>query len=165
MQLYFMRHGDALWDTYVDEQRNLSTIGHQQIQDMSDWLSQQIAGFDLVLISPYLRVNQTWLEVEPYFTKPKHFFVIDDLTPSTEPKFAKEVILAYTEQYQANSVLIISHMPLLSYLVAEFVVGEEPPLFSPSSLCLVEYNSRVGEKIYFQMSETLAAESASKMVS
>lgn len=150
MQCFFMRHGDALWNAQNDAERSLSSIGRMQTEQMAKRLFQELKNVDLVLISPYLRAEQTWEELVCFGIKPKYKFNLTDLVPSANPSHTLNVILAYAEQYQAQKVLVISHMPLLSYLVAEIVRGEDAPIFSTSAVCSVEINDGYGHMIDYQ---------------
>ena len=161
MQLFFMRHGDAINDLVNDVERPLSNLGQHQVQDMAHWLSNQLDEFDLVLVSPYLRTNQTWLEMAEFFRKPKKLVVLNDLIPSGKANMTVDVILAYAEQYEAKNVLIISHMPILGYLIAELVPDCEPPLFAPSAVCLVERYEGKCNKVYLQTPDKVMPEMVS----
>ncbi len=148
MRLFLMRHGEAGYDAHSDRERVLTEIGRYQTELMSNWLTQKITEFDLVVVSPYLRAQQTWQEVSKHFPEPKKWLVLDELTPSADPQTAVELITAYAEQYGSESVLIISHMPLLGYMVSELVAGVEPPLFATSAIILIEKQGRSGDIIW-----------------
>lgn len=138
MQLFLMRHGDAGFNAASDRERVLTESGRYHTNLMSAWLSQQVSEFDLVLLSPYLRVQQTWQELSQHFPAPRKMQVLDDIVPSGDPRTASDLILAYAEQYKADKVLVLSHMPLLGYLVSELVAGVEPPLFPTSGIALID---------------------------
>ncbi|WP_299008505.1 phosphohistidine phosphatase SixA [uncultured Shewanella sp.] len=141
MQLYLMRHGEANHQAHSDQERTLTDVGRFQTVMMSQWLSTSVKHFDLVLVSPYVRAQQTWQEVSQYFTEPSQWHVLDELTPLNHASDTMDVILAYAEFYQAENVLVIAHMPLLGYLVNAFLPDVEPPLFSTSGIVLIEKNS------------------------
>ncbi|GGI83566.1 phosphohistidine phosphatase SixA [Shewanella gelidii] len=138
MQLYLMRHGEAGFNAASDKERTLTNSGRYHTKLMSNWLCQQVADFDLVLVSPYLRAQQTWQEISQHFPSPRKWLVLDDIIPAGDPTTAADVLLAYAEQYKADKVLVISHMPLLGYLVAELVKGVEPPLFATSGITMID---------------------------
>ncbi len=148
MRLFLMRHGEAGYDAHSDRERVLTEVGRYQTGLMSNWLTQKVAEFDLVVVSPYLRAQQSWQEVSKHFPEPKKWLVLDEITPSADPQMAVELVLAYAEQYEAESVLIISHMPLLGYMVSELVAGVEPPLFATSAITLIEKQGRNGEIVW-----------------
>lgn len=138
MQLFLMRHGEAGYNAHSDRERVLTEVGRYQTELMSNWLARSITDFDLVLVSPYLRAQQTWQEVSRHFPEPRNWLVLDDLIPSAEPTRAVDLLLAYAEQYKADKVLVISHMPLLGYMVSDLVAGIEPPLFATSGITLID---------------------------
>ncbi len=144
MQLFLMRHGEAGFNAASDRERILTESGRYHTRLMSDWLSQRVSEFDLVLLSPYLRVQQTWQELSQFFPTPRKWQVLDDIVPSGDPRNAGDLILAYADQYKADKVLVISHMPLLGYLVSELVLGIEPPLFPTSGISLIDYHGERG---------------------
>ncbi|BDM63867.1 phosphohistidine phosphatase SixA [Shewanella sp. NFH-SH190041] len=134
MQLFLMRHGEASYEAASDRERVLTAVGRQQTSQMSHWLAERVSGFDLVLVSPYLRVQQTWQQLSCEFAEPGKWLVLDELVPSADAEVAAQLILAYAAQCQAQRVLVISHMPLLGYLVSELTPGIEPPLFATSAI-------------------------------
>ncbi|MGL4516513.1 MAG: phosphohistidine phosphatase SixA [Shewanella sp.] len=138
MQLFLMRHGEAGFNAQSDRDRILTDLGRQHTALMSHWLAQHVRDFDLVLVSPYLRAQQTWQELSQHFPEPRHWLVLDDLVPTADPAHVAALILAYGESYNAKNLLIISHMPLLGFLVSELVPGVEPPLFATSGITLID---------------------------
>lgn len=138
MQLFLMRHGDAGFNAQSDADRTLTDLGRHHTALMSNWLARTVTDFDLVLVSPYLRAQQTWQEVNKHFSEPRKWLVVDDLVPSGDPASVAALVLAYGELYKADKVLVIAHMPLLGYLVSELVAGVEPPLFATSGITLVD---------------------------
>lgn len=138
MQLFLMRHGEASFDAPSDRERKLTELGRKQSREMTKVMNQTISQFDLVLVSPYLRAQQTWQEVSQHFPKPRHLVVLDDITPNGDASRAADAILAYADQYKANTVLVVTHMPVVSYLVSEIVAGTEPVMFSTSGLAHID---------------------------
>jgi phosphohistidine phosphatase len=138
MQLYLMRHGEAGFQAQSDRERTLTETGRYHTRLMSNWLARTVSAFDLVLVSPYLRAQQTWQEVNTHFPDPRKWLVLDELVPAGDPVTAADLILAYAEHYKADKVLVISHMPLLGYMVSELVAGTEPPLFTTSGVTLID---------------------------
>ncbi|MGS0675864.1 phosphohistidine phosphatase SixA [Shewanella sp. 0m-4] len=138
MQLFLMRHGEAGYSAHSDRERTLTDNGRHHTQLMSNWLGLTIKQFDLVLVSPYLRAQQSWQEVSKHFPEPSKWITLDELVPSGDPEQVAHLVLAYAEQYKAENVLVLAHMPLLGYLVSELVPGIEPPLFATSGVTLIE---------------------------
>ncbi|UJF23192.1 phosphohistidine phosphatase SixA [Shewanella sp. OMA3-2] len=141
MQLFLMRHGEASFDAPSDRERMLTHHGRYQTGQMANLLNNRMSQLDLVLVSPYLRAQQTWQVVSKHLPKARKCVVVDDITPSGDPKMAAEVILAYAQQYKADTVLVITHMPIVSFLVSELVAGVEPPIFATSAFVQIDKHS------------------------
>lgn len=71
MQVFIMRHGDAALDAASDSVRPLTTNGCDESRLMANWLKGQKVEIERVLVSPFLRAEQTLEEVgglsEPAF--------------------------------------------------------------------------------------------------
>lgn len=148
MQLFLMRHGEAGFQAQSDRERTLTETGRYHTRLMSNWLAKTVSDFDLVLVSPYLRAQQTWQEVSSHFPEPRKWLVLDELVPSGEPTLAADLVLAYAEQYKAERVLVIAHMPILGYMVSEIVAGVEPPLFATSGITLIDKHAEQASLVW-----------------
>ncbi|MFT5235276.1 MAG: phosphohistidine phosphatase [Shewanella sp.] len=148
MQLFLMRHGEASYLANSDRERSLTETGRYHIGEMSNWLAKSLVEFDLVLVSPYLRAQQSWQEVSKHFPEPRKWLVLDELVPSGDPRTAADLTLAYAEQYKADNVLVIAHMPLLGYMVSELVAGIEPPLFATSGITLIDKHAEQASLVW-----------------
>jgi phosphohistidine phosphatase len=138
MQLFLMRHGEAGYQAHSDRERTLTDTGRYHTSVMSNWLAKSVSQFDLVLVSPYLRAQQSWQEVSKHFPEARKWLTLDELVPSGDPSTAASLTVAYAEQFKADKVLVIAHMPLLGYMVSELVAGTEPPLFATSGITLID---------------------------
>ncbi|RYV03236.1 phosphohistidine phosphatase SixA [Shewanella sp. OPT22] len=137
MQLFLMRHGEASYQADSDRERILTDLGAEQAKVMAVWLSKTITQFDLVLVSPYVRAQQTWKNIVDSNITAKKVCTLTELTPSSEPSQSSTAIEAYAEHYKADTVLVVAHMPLLGYLVNEFIPSEEPPLFATAGITIL----------------------------
>ena len=81
--------------------------------------------------------------------------VLDELVPSADPAMCASLIQAYAEQCKADKVLVVSHMPLLGYLVSEIVRGVEPPLFATSAVCLLDLHGERASQVWLQAPHTI----------
>ena len=104
MQLFLMRHGDAGFNAQSDRDRTLTDVGRHHTVLMSNWLARSVSDFDLVLVSPYLRAQQTWQTLSQHFPEPRKWLVADDLVPSGDPANVAALILAYAELYFTNTL-------------------------------------------------------------
>lgn len=136
MQVYIMRHGDAALEAPSDAQRPLTQTGRSESQDMAVWLAQQTVGVERVLVSPYLRAQQT-LEIVNHILPPKGpVDILPELTPGGDVRQAGDYLRMLAIE-GVGSVLVISHLPLVGYLVAELCPGEQPPMFCTSAIASV----------------------------
>ena len=145
MRLFLMRHGEASYQANSDKERVLTELGIEQSQTMAKWLMKDISQFDLVLVSPFVRAQQTWKNLLDLNIRSKKVCTLSELTPSSDPSQSSTAISAYAEHYQAETVLVVAHMPLLGYLVNEFVPSEEPPIFATAGIAILDlsYDDKV----------------------
>ncbi|MGB0894215.1 MAG: phosphohistidine phosphatase SixA [Parashewanella sp.] len=155
MQFFLMRHGEASYQAKSDKERILTTLGKQQASLMAQWLTHQVENVDLVLLSPYIRVQQTWQQVRQFFNKTTRIHELEQLIPSADPQISASVITAYAEQFNAKNVLVIAHMPLLGYLVSELVRGIEPPLFATAAIHKVDLTDGIATSVWQQSPDHL----------
>ncbi|WP_163932932.1 phosphohistidine phosphatase SixA [Paraferrimonas sp. SM1919] len=145
MNLFFMRHGQASFDAATDAERPLTSLGRQQSADMVQYLTQ-LDDFDMIFVSPYLRAQQTLASLN----LPAHIKVtsLDELTPESDPTQTAITLNAYIEHFKMKKALVIAHMPLLGYLMSEYVPGLEPLLFTTSGIAHISYNN---DQVHWQM--------------
>ncbi|MDO2877006.1 phosphohistidine phosphatase SixA, partial [Escherichia coli] len=136
MQVFIMRHGDAALDAASDSVRPLTTNGCDESRLMANWLKGQKVEIERVLVSPFLRAEQTLEEVGDCLNLPSSAEVLPELTPCGDVGLVGAYLQALTNEGVA-SVLVISHLPLVGYLVAELCPGETPPMFTTSAIASV----------------------------
>jgi phosphohistidine phosphatase len=137
MQIYIMRHGQAEFMARSDSERALTQHGRLESEKMAAYLADNGISFDAVLVSPYLRAQQTWESVRPFFAEVSNVQTTKFLTPSGSVRKSMNEILAL----QASGVkrlLIVSHLPLVGYIVGELAPAAGVPAFSTSSVGHVE---------------------------
>ena len=81
MQVFIMRHGDAALDAASDSVRPLTVCGCDESRQMATWLKGQQVDIERVLVSPYLRAEQTLDIVGECMNLPKHVDVMAELAP------------------------------------------------------------------------------------
>ncbi|MBY5993754.1 phosphohistidine phosphatase SixA [Ferrimonas balearica] len=138
MELFLMRHGEASFDAPTDRQRPLTEVGATQCQQMAAHLAANLTGLDMVFVSPYLRAQQSWRACQPLLPQPKGVQTLDELVPEGDPALCHDLVMAHMDLAQAKTALVVAHMPLLGYLVSEWVPGETPPLFATSAIAHLE---------------------------
>ncbi|MNG66804.1 Phosphohistidine phosphatase SixA [compost metagenome] len=90
-----------------------------------------------MLVSPYLRAEQTLATVREALTLPASEEVLPELTPGGDASQVGSYLQVLAQQ-GISSVLIVSHLPLVGYLVAELCPGECPPMFATSAIANVD---------------------------
>ncbi len=81
MQVFIMRHGDAALDAASDSVRPLTLCGCDESRQMATWLKGQKVDIERVLVSPFLRAEQTLEVVGECMNLPASVDVLPELTP------------------------------------------------------------------------------------
>ncbi|EBS4627449.1 phosphohistidine phosphatase SixA [Salmonella enterica subsp. enterica serovar Weltevreden] len=136
MQVFIMRHGDAALDAASDSVRPLTPCGCDESRLMANWLKGQKVDIERVLVSPFLRAEQTLDVVGDCMNLPAQVDVLPELTPCGDVGLVSAYLQALVNE-EIGSVLVISHLPLVGYLVSELCPGETPPMFTTSAIANV----------------------------
>jgi phosphohistidine phosphatase len=132
-----MRLGEAALEAASDAVRPLTLCGRDESRQMAAWLNTKSVDIERVLVSPYLRAEQTLATVREALTLPEGEEVLPELTPGGNAEQVGSYLQALAMQ-GVSSVLIVSHLPLVGYLVAELCPGECPPMFATSAIANVD---------------------------
>lgn len=151
MQVFIMRHGDAALDAASDSVRPLTTQGCDESRLMANWLKSQKVAIERVLVSPFLRAEQTLDVVGDCLNLPMKVEVMPELTPCGDVGMVSAYLQALANE-GAESALIISHLPLVGYLVSELCPGETPPMFTTSAIASVTLDESGNGVFNWQMS-------------
>ncbi|QGM81680.1 phosphohistidine phosphatase SixA [Otariodibacter oris] len=149
MNIWIMRHSEAGFNAQTDQQRSLTNKGHDMAFSQGKWLatrlqSQQVK-LDKVIVSPYLRAQQTFSEVFAGMqaVTSQSFFGNEQvenwqgITPSGDVDDVIDYLeFLYTEQNIQN-VLIISHLPLVFDLVSTLTHNKAHVHFYPAVIAEV----------------------------
>jgi phosphohistidine phosphatase len=119
-QLLLMRHGEAELHAASDSLRPLSARGIEEARRAGAWLARQALDITLVCHSPYLRAQQTAEQVSHTLGQPQQS-QLDVLVPSGQPLAVLEAI----ENLDTQTVLCVSHQPLVGNLRNLLVAGHE----------------------------------------
>lgn len=115
MIIRIMRHGDA---PFINGERQLSELGFKEAERMGQWLQSQ-SSFDAMLVSPLLRAQQTAEQVDEVVSGNYQILPENLLKPESHPKIAT----SYFEALDFDSILLVSHMPLVVNLLETWVSG------------------------------------------
>lgn len=156
MQVYIMRHGEA--ESFFgqghcdDSQRALTAQGNIEAKMMANWLEKMQIKPTQVFVSPYIRAQQTCALVTAMMQTT--ITTLDFITPAGDAKQVHDFIDGWCSEqntkqaqqsvYQAGdveqSLLIISHMPLVSYLVAQLTQSANTPIFATAAIAHIDYD-------------------------
>ncbi|SUG32220.1 phosphohistidine phosphatase [Salmonella enterica subsp. arizonae] len=151
MQVFIMRHGDAALDAASDSVRPLTSCGCDESRLMANWLKGQKVDIERVLVSPFLRAEQTLDVVGDCMNLPAQVDVLPELTPCGDVGLVSAYLHALANE-EIESVLVISHLPLVGYLVSELCPGETPPMFTTSAIANVTLDKSGKGTFNWQMS-------------
>lgn len=134
MKLWIMRHGQAHAMADSDPQRTLTARGHQEARKMAIELVDE--PLDVILASPYTRAQQTAAEVVDVTGYRRAVATVPWLTPDDDPMAVIDFLAERSEQ----SMLLVSHQPLVSQLISVLVDGNRQGHYpmSTASLACVE---------------------------
>jgi phosphohistidine phosphatase len=119
---------------------------------MATWLKGQVVDIERVLVSPYLRAEQTLDVVREALTLPGKEDILPELTPCGDVGLVSCYLQALANE-GVESALVISHLPLVGYLVSELCPQETPPMFSTSAIANVTLDPETGKGVFnWQMS-------------
>lgn len=144
--IYVMRHGEAEPYRANDATRELTETGREQVRATARWLTQNALpsrGFDMALVSPYQRARQTCEEVACCCSI-ENFEITDCITPEASPKLAADYVSAILtshrqQQKPLQHLLLVSHMPMVSYLVDEFCATQSGQLFATAGVAVLKW--------------------------
>ncbi|KHD23385.1 phosphohistidine phosphatase [Vibrio caribbeanicus] len=140
MKIFIMRHGEAEHYAPSDAERELTDRGRSASVAVAKACAQQgFQQFDKVIVSPYIRAQQTWQEISTYLSA-KSIETNEDITPYGQAEEVADCLQAVADLEKLDSVLLVSHLPLVGYLAAEFVPGMVPPMFPTSGLICIDYS-------------------------
>ena len=115
MQLFILRHGHAEHFARSDAERALSERGKQEVHSVVQRHEVELAKLGQIYVSPYTRAQQTAAVVSDYFPDIP-LTTLDLLTPGDRP----QAVINFLSQQDENShLLLVSHQPLVTYLVAD----------------------------------------------
>lgn len=135
-----MRHGEAGHIALSDVERQLTERGKSDsVAVMKQALEHDELHVDRVFVSPYLRAQETWQEVSAYVSADA-VELCDDITPYGQSDCVYDYLMALKKTTKLDSLLIVSHLPLVGYLTSEFVKDVSPPMFPTSGLVCIDFD-------------------------
>lgn len=144
MKLYIMRHGEASYPkgSYSDRERCLTANGEREVMSTTNWLIDKQPRVDCVYVSPYLRAQQT-ASILLSHLKTGQRQDCDDITPDGHAGLVVSWLATEIEQHEFESVVLVSHMPLVSYLVHELDASVQPPIFPTAGIAVLDFSPEI----------------------
>jgi len=133
-----MRHGQADYAEKIDSQRNLTLHGISEVKVMGSWLKESMVTIDTIFVSPFKRAQQTAQLIAESFDNVMVMSTLDFITPSGNAKQVHDYLDSVTDDF--DNLLIVSHMPLVSYLVAELTADNQSPIFQTAAIAQIDYD-------------------------
>lgn len=117
MHLILWRHADAM-EGMPDTERRLSEKGLKQAAGAAAWLKPLLPENTTILVSPALRARQT------ANTLGRHYAIHDSLALRST---AENMLAAALLPSNSQTVLLVSHQPLLGHLASLLLCGQKQP--------------------------------------
>jgi phosphohistidine phosphatase len=144
--ILIMRHGEATPMQADDAARQLTQEGHAEVDKMGVWLAKNYAP-DALLVSPYIRAQQTAQDVAKY-NEFKYSETTKDIAPEGKPQVAADYIETLIAAHSdCNTWLVVAHMPIVSYLVDQLCPGNMP-IFNTAAVAVIQYNEQTQRSEY-----------------
>lgn len=147
MKLIVMRHGEAEPSNISDQARNLTAHGISQTQDAGSWLAAHIldsSSINVALVSPFARAQQSYAGVTTQL-KIEHKVDVAELIPEAKPREMHRVLDRFlSDNPSIQSMILISHMPLICHLLDEILLTHQGTLFDTSSMAIIDYDYSTG---------------------
>lgn len=143
--LYIMRHGEAeAPGVEPDAMRALTLRGVRSLQEGSKGLLRLGLRFDLIACSPLVRTKQTADIVRAEMGAPREVEPIDVLRPGARPAKVLEELSDQFGELTGGHILLIGHMPDVSYLAGYTTAGCEVGTvnFNPGTVAAIDFAAR-----------------------
>ena len=148
MYIFIMRHGEAEPVKLSDEERKLTPLGEKQSSQSAIWINQFCQNFDfsidLALVSPYQRAQETFQQVAEHVSIAEQMNC-SDIIPSGDIQLARDYIdVLLQEKPNVEGLLLVSHMPFVSYFLDYMCSHHYSMLFSAGAIAAIKYSPETG---------------------
>jgi phosphohistidine phosphatase len=140
----------------------LTGFGVTQVEHAAKWMKtalhdvSQQQDLDLVLVSPYVRTQETIASVLEFLPATK-VVKTDAITPMQNPESVQDLIDGYLlSEPDLQTMLIVSHMPLVSLLSDLLSHGFNARIFDTADVLMIDYDVKYsrGKQVKFYQSLT-----------
>jgi phosphohistidine phosphatase len=113
MDVFILRHGEAVREASHDRERCLTSRGCEELHSILSSCRAEFSGVRYLLVSPYMRAQQT-AEIAAEYLDPA---VVTRTSELLVPEANPADLLDYLQPCELQSVLLVSHQPLMGVLV------------------------------------------------
>ena len=148
MKVFIMRHGEAEVVASSDEARHLTEYGRKQSISQGQWFKEHLNSTALsvqkVIVSPYVRAQETFELVNLALGNTLNDIEIwSGITPYGNATLVADYLSVLQEE-GIESVLLVSHLPLVGSIVSELYGKRNPISFYPSTIVQIDWNDEKG---------------------
>lgn len=140
-RVFIIRHGEAEASFSNDKLRQLTSRGRQQVSQAGRKIASFLthtASIDLALVSPYVRAQQTF-DILSIGLTVREKQNSDAITPMSTAGLAADLLVGIADTSKdAQNILVVSHMPLVSFLTEALSNNDSPPIFSTSAFAVID---------------------------
>lgn len=122
MDLYLVRHGDALPE-FMGPERRLSSRGREEVALMAQYLKSHSVAFDAVWHSGKPRALETAGVIAGVTGYRGGLIQKSRLDPGDSPEFIFEQIREFLAERPQGALMIVGHLPFLGVLAALLLTG------------------------------------------
>ena len=140
MQIFIMRHGQAEQVAQTDQQRELTAQGFIEVQAIAQFMKDSGVVFEQIFVSPFVRAQQTANTMVRIHEYSDDCTTLPFITPSGSAKELHDYLDGFCSDKQLSNILIVSHMPLVSYVVAELTNDHQSPIFQTAAIAEIDYD-------------------------
>lgn len=152
MKIWIMRHGEAGFNATTDNQRSLTEKGramaYTQGEKLGKRLLNQAIQLDKIIVSPYLRTQQTFQQLAAGLqavgitqNSANLLETWEGITPDGSVDIVADY-LTFLREEGAKNVLIISHLPLVFDLVQHLTQYRQSVHFYPAVIAEIEWDKQ-----------------------
>lgn len=132
MKLWLLRHGEAEARARTDAERNLTAAGRLEVQTSAAHLQGQ--PLDVILVSPYVRAQQTAEIVRQALGFTGRVETVPWLTPESDANDA----MLYLDRRSEPNILLVTHQPFVGVLGGWLVHGHRDTPLPMATASLAE---------------------------
>lgn len=125
MQVFVLRHGEAVSRAETDSARELTPSGRKDVAEVVTRNLDSLATVEHIYVSPYVRAQQTAAIARQLIEQHSGRSLSSETSALLTPDCDHRQVLGLLESCGAGQVLIVSHQPLVGTLI-DWLADLEP---------------------------------------